>query len=103
MLQASNGKTALEAAAGTAGTLHLLVTDVVMPEMSGRELAARLKKNHPLLRVLFTSGYPAGAAVGNGLIEAGGRFLPKPYTVEALARAIREVLDDPAEGGSRGT
>lgn len=99
VLQASDGKTALEAAKGTAGTLHLLVTDLVMPKMSGKELADRLKKSHPLLRVLFTSGYPAGAAVGNGLIEAGERFLPKPYTAEALARAIREVLDEPAEGG----
>jgi CheY-like chemotaxis protein len=88
VLQASDGAQALRAAAAHAGPIHLLVTDVVMPELGGRDLAERLAADRPGLRVLFTSGYTAG-----GLAE-GAAFLPKPFTPDQLASRVRELLDE---------
>ncbi len=70
----------------------LIFTDVVMPEMNGRKLADEALKRRPDVKILFTSGYTANAIVHNGVLDAGVSLIGKPYTIEALARKIREVL-----------
>ncbi|HKE90050.1 MAG TPA: response regulator [Gemmatimonadales bacterium] len=92
VLVASDGHAALELAAASTDAIHLLVTDVIMPEMSGRQLADRLKHHRPDLKVLFVSGYTDDAIVRHGMLEPGIAFLQKPFTPQALARKVREVL-----------
>ena len=74
------------------GRIELLLTDVVLPDMNGRELAQRLRASHPDSRVLFTSGYTDEIAILHGLTGPGTLFLPKPYDPTALLRSVREVL-----------
>ncbi|HUJ20014.1 MAG TPA: response regulator [Bryobacteraceae bacterium] len=74
--------------------VDLLLTDIVMPAMNGGELAERLSRENPHLRVLFTSGYMDDPVVRE-VVSAGGQFLPKPFSPEALRRKVREVLDLP--------
>jgi CheY-like chemotaxis protein len=92
VLQASNGETAL--AMGKHGeTIHLLVTDVVMPGMNGRQLAERLVQTHPETRTLFTSGYTENIIAHHGVLDRGIEFLSKPYTLEDLTLRVRKILD----------
>ena len=93
VLTAADGQSALDLAAEQEGPIHLLVTDVIMPEMSGRQLADRLRELRPSLKVLFVSGYTDDAIVRHGILEPGIAFLQKPFTPESLARKVREVLD----------
>ena len=92
VLAASDGRTALQLSANRVGAIHLLVTDVIMPEMSGRQLADRLQQQRPELKVLFVSGYTDDAIVRHGMLEPGIAFLQKPFTPQTLARRVREVL-----------
>jgi FixJ family two-component response regulator len=75
------------------GTIDLLLTDVVMPEMNGRELAARLAEIRPGLRRLFMSGYTADVIASRGVLEEGVEFVQKPFTRKRLVARIRQVLD----------
>ena len=75
------------------GAVHLLVTDVVMPEMNGRELAARLRALRPDLKTLFVSGYSASALAPRGVLDEGVHFLQKPFSLEELATSVRAALD----------
>ncbi|MEO8200217.1 MAG: ATP-binding protein [Gemmatimonadota bacterium] len=93
VLEAVDGPTALDVAARHEGPIHSLVTDVVMPGMNGKELAAELGPKLPGLRVLFMSGYAEHAVVQHGVIEDGIAFLAKPFDPVMLARMVREVLD----------
>jgi PAS domain S-box-containing protein len=102
VLEARHGAEALEVSHQTAGPIHLLVTDVVMPQMSGRELAQRLATLRPDLKVLYMSGYTDDAIVRHGVLAAGIAFLSKPFTPDALALKVREVLDGVADGASAG-
>jgi CheY-like chemotaxis protein len=74
--------------------VDLLFTDVVMPDMNGRELAGKALAARPDLKVLFTTGYTRNAIVHNGMLDADVAFIAKPFTVEQLARKVRKVLDD---------
>ena len=99
VLEAANGEEALAAAAAHAGPVHLLITDVVMPEMSGRELGAELKRLRPEIRVLYMSGYTGNAIARRGLLEEGVAFIQKPFTAESLAGKVRDTLGSvPASG-----
>jgi two-component system cell cycle sensor histidine kinase/response regulator CckA len=90
--QAEHGAEALEVARRVDGHLHLVVSDVSMPTMAGRELALRLAEIRPDLPVLFISGYPGADVVQRGLLDAGRPFIQKPFTPEALAEKVRELL-----------
>jgi PAS domain S-box-containing protein len=94
LLEAANGAEALAVAAGHPGTIDALVTDVVMPGMNGRELAARLLELRPLVKVLFTSGYAAGALGSEGALDPGMAYLPKPFTAAELALKLRQVIEE---------
>jgi PAS domain S-box-containing protein len=96
VLEAVDGVQALETAAAHKGTIHLLITDVVMPRLSGRELATRLSSERPGLRVLYISGYTDDSIFRHGVLEGGVAFLQKPFNLKAIAEKIREVLDGQA-------
>jgi two-component system cell cycle sensor histidine kinase/response regulator CckA len=93
VLEAGIGADALRVAEEHAGPIELLVTDVVMPGMGGRELSERLTAARPGLRALYVSGYTDDAIVRHGVLAAESAFLQKPFTPAALARKVREVLD----------
>jgi signal transduction histidine kinase len=95
VLEARNGADAVLVCERHPSPIHLLVTDVVMPKMTGKELAERLVATRPLLRVLYMSGYTDNAIMSNGLLEPGFAYLEKPLVPEAFARRVREVLDAP--------
>jgi PAS domain S-box-containing protein len=95
VLRASNGGEGLLVAERFEGPIHLVVTDVVMPDTTGPELAERLATRRPEIRILFLSGYTDDAIVRHGLLAPGMSFLQKPFTPQALARRVREVLDAP--------
>jgi len=100
VMEASRGEDALELAEQYWGQIDLLVTDVVMPQMSGRELARRLANLHPQIKVLYISGYADNAVWYQGGLSSGVGFLQKPFSPEALAHKVREVLGGPPHGRS---
>jgi two-component system, cell cycle sensor histidine kinase and response regulator CckA len=96
VLTAGSGSEALLACERCQGAVHLLLTDVIMPQMSGKELAGRLAKLCPKLRVLFMSGYTDDAIVHHGVLDSGTHFIAKPFHPADLRREVRLVLDDQA-------
>ena len=93
ILAATSGPHAVVLSRGHDGPIHLLLTDVVMPHMSGVELARQLRAERREIRVVFMSGYTSDAIAGRGLLSGEVAFLHKPFTVETLTHQIRAVLD----------
>jgi CheY-like chemotaxis protein len=93
VLEAGDGREVLERMEAEGGRIDLIVADVVMPGLGGRELSARLAERWPEVPVLFTSGYTGLDVVRRGLLEEGREFLQKPLDPEALARKVREMVD----------
>ena len=83
-----------------AGQIHLLMTDVIMPEMNGRDLARTLLSLYPHLGRLFMSGYTADVIAHHGVLDAAVSFLQKPFSVKELAAKVRETLDRERPGPS---
>jgi len=94
VLEAPNGEAGLHLAQSHGGPIHLLLTDVVMPVMSGRQLADQLARARPDMKVLYASGYTDDSIVRHGVLEEGTAYLQKPFTPESLARKVRDVLDE---------
>ena len=93
VIEAETGEEALETFSQHEEEIHLLLADVVLPGMSGRELAERLTSRYPQTKVLYMSGYAYNAIVHQGVLEEGIEFIQKPFSPEPLARKVREVLD----------
>jgi PAS domain S-box-containing protein len=98
VVEAEDGLQALQLAARHAGLIHLLLSDVVMPGINGIALAKRLAQTYPSLKTLFVSGYTDDMIRRHGVLEPGVAFLQKPFSPPALARKVRDVLDDPQQG-----
>ena len=93
VLEAESGIEALKLSSEFDGTIHLLLTDVVMPVMSGRVLADEISKTRPETHVVFMSGYTGQTVGAHGVLAEGSYYLPKPFTREALGKKVREALD----------
>ncbi len=92
VLEGENGEAGMAAAAAHAGKIDLIITDVVMPGMGGREMVQRLIETRPGTKVLYLSGYTEDAIISDGAAEQGTAFLQKPFTLQSLSRKVREVL-----------
>jgi CheY-like chemotaxis protein len=95
VLIAEDGNEALQMAGAYPDPIHLLVTDLVMPNIGGRELAQRLKPLRPGIKVLFMSGYSERSPLDNDEADETATILQKPFSLDALARNVRRVLDEP--------
>jgi PAS domain S-box-containing protein len=93
VLEASDGETAVQICRDHIGPINLIVSDVVMPRMGGRELRQQVAEISPQTRVIFTSGYTDDAVVRHGVYQSESDFLQKPFTVQSLLKKVREVLD----------
>jgi len=93
VLVAANGGEGLLLLERHDGPVHLMLTDIVMPGMSGQELAERLQETRPEMKVLYSSGYTDDAILRHGVLDDKSHFISKPYTIVELTRKVREVLD----------
>ena len=98
VIEAADGAVAMQIAVAHEGVIHLLLTDVIMPGMNGRELAQRISEIRPNTKVLYMSGYTENVIGHNGTLDAGVRLLQKPFTLRELKSKVREVLDSTPPG-----
>ena len=94
VLIAADGGEAVRISGDHEGPIHLMLTDVIMPGMSGQELEERVRASRPGIKALYMSGYADNAIVHHGVLDPGKAFLPKPFTPDALGRKVREVLGE---------
>jgi CheY-like chemotaxis protein len=97
VMEACDGINGMKVAETHHGKIDILITDVVMPGMSGRELAQRVSASRPTIKVLYLSGYTEDAIIHEGVLDPGTAFLQKPFTLQALARKVRDVLHGESE------
>ena len=102
VLEAASAEEALRLAQANGQRVELLLTDVILPGKNGRELAEALRRREPGLKVLFQSGHAGEAVARHGLVETETAVLQKPFTLDALARKVRAVLDEPPRPGANG-
>lgn len=95
MLEARDGRQASDLAERHSGPIHLLVSDVVMPGMTGADLVERLRPLHPEMRLLFMSGYTDAALTNHAALPPGAAFMEEPFTAATLTRKVRKILDNP--------
>jgi DNA-binding NtrC family response regulator len=93
VLEACQGKDALSVCEKHKKPIHLMVSDVVMPGMDGRELGKQLEVFYPGMKVLYMSGYTDNTIVHHGVLDRGMNYIKKPFTIDGLARKVREALD----------
>ena len=98
MITAVNGIDAIEVAASHPGDIDVLLTDVVMPQMLGKEAAERIRARYPAVKVLFMSGYTQGVPDTQGVLEAGVNLIEKPFAEASLLAKLREVLSTRGSG-----
>jgi CheY-like chemotaxis protein len=96
ILQASTGAEGLRVGQGAGRTLDLLLSDMLLPELSGFDLAMKLREDHPALKVILMTGYVEGEIVQRSVSELGAKFLDKPFQPAALRKLVRETLAAPA-------
>jgi DNA-binding NtrC family response regulator len=93
VLEAAHGRQALFICERQKAPIHLMLTDVMMPQISGSALAERLMLIHPEMKVLYMSGYSENFILHQGVLNSDGNFIPKPFRVPTLVRKVREILD----------
>ncbi|MDP8242234.1 MAG: response regulator, partial [Candidatus Celaenobacter antarcticus] len=93
VITAYNGLNALEVTKEYTDQIDLMLTDIIMPEMNGRELAERMRVEKPLLKILFMSGYTGEEMRNRGVLEPGTNFIQKPFSPDSLVEKVREVLE----------
>jgi CheY-like chemotaxis protein len=103
VLQAVDGRNAIDVARAFAGNIDLMLTDVVMPQMSGSEAAKRVRKQRPGMKVLFVSGYAESRVLQSGVSGVTGMFLQKPFTLTELGKKIRATLEEAPESSKVAT
>src|SRR5262249_44163353 len=96
VIEAASGAEALVLAQEHSSEIHLLLTDVILPGMNGKEVSERIRALNPRLKVLFMSGYTADIIARRGIPERDVAYLPKPFSPDSLAAKVREVLTDPS-------
>ena len=97
VLRADSGEAALELVEHDPPPIDIVITDVVLPGINGREVVEKLRVEMPAVKALFTSGYTEDVIAHHGVLDKGVQFIGKPYTQQDLARKVRQVLDEPDE------
>ena len=94
VIAASTPQEAISSAHNYKGTIHLLITDVILPQMDGKKLSEEIAKMHQDIKCIFISGYPADFITQRGILQEGLQFIQKPFTIDTLCTKIRQALDN---------